>query len=133
MLQLPTVILHHQTLAGCHYDWLWLDPVSRKHLEGYRIPCSPDQWLSRQSFLCEPLLPHRLAYLDYQGLLTGGRGKVLQVSKGTVQGGRIGDVGWDWQVALTGSHATSQSLRVRVWPISDQHWRCAVSHTSCSI
>jgi hypothetical protein len=123
MLQLPTVILHHQTFAGSHYDWLWLDPATRDRLLGYRVPCAPNQWLARKSFLLEPLAPHRLAYLTYQGLITGERGRVIRVAKGIVRGNRIGDVGWDWQVHVHAPKATADALRVRIMPTNCQHCR----------
>ena len=123
MLKLPTVILHHQVHTGSHYDWLWLDPVSRDHLTGFRIPCPPNQWAERQSFLAEPLEPHRLAYLTYQGKVSGRRGRVLQVAKGYVSGHAIGDVGWDWQIQVTGMQTDIQVLRVRILPESNVRWR----------
>lgn len=116
MLQIPTVILHHLTVAGSHYDWLWLDPQSGDHLAGYRVPYPPSQWQPHQSFLAEPLPPHRLAYLTYQGHISGERGSVVQVARGTLAGNRIGKVGWDWLVHLHGSHALPRTQRVRILP-----------------
>ena len=123
MLQLPTVILHHQTLAGSHYDWLWLDPVTRDQLLGFRIPCPPNQWLSLGSFLMQPLAPHRLTYLTYQGIISGKRGRVMQIAKGHAKGWPIGQHGWDWQLHLT----ESQIVRARILPIHQNLWQAKVS------
>lgn len=124
MLKLPTVILYHQTASGSHYDWLWLDPVSSKHLLGVRVPCPPNQWVLRQSFLAQPLAPHRLAYLTYQGKVSGDRGSVVQVAKGFVLGQAIGEAGWDWQLKLK---SDCDPMRLRLTPVSDRRWRCCVT------
>ncbi|MAX22918.1 MAG: hypothetical protein CMJ19_00320 [Phycisphaeraceae bacterium] len=127
MLKLPTVILHHQTVHGSHYDWLWLDPVSRDQLLGIRIPHPPDQWQAHSSFNAQPLAPHRIAYLTYQGKVSNGRGSVLQVARGYVQGNRIGKVGWDWQVQLTGSHAPQIQPSVRILATNKTLMRCTIN------
>lgn len=141
MLKLPTVILHHKTLAGTHYDWLWLDPVTRDQLQGFRIPYPPSQWQSKGSFLATPLPPHRLIYLNYQGKIANHRGSVTQVAKGTVQGHRIGQVGYDWQLLpspgtpgifnpltgqLKGSDPVSRCPRVRIMPIHAMLYRVTI-------
>ncbi len=126
MLQLPTVILHHQTVHGSHYDWLWLNPDTRDELLGIRIPHPPDQWQAHTSFNAQPLAPHRLTYLTYQGKVSNGRGSVIQVAKGHVLGNRIGKVGWDWQVHLQGSHAPQSQPNVRVFAITPSLIRCTI-------
>jgi len=123
MLQLPTVILHHQTLAGSHYDWLWLDSVTRDQLLGFRLALPPSQWESQKSLLMQPLPPHRLIYLTYQGPISGGRGQVTQVAKGHVKGWPIGQHGWDWQLHITRSKTTKPIARIRIMPIDQNLWQ----------
>jgi hypothetical protein len=124
MLKLPTVILHHTTIAGSHYDWLWLDPQNDEQLLGIRVPHPPNHWHLYPSFTAQPLKPHRLAYLTYQGKISKGRGSVVQVARGYVQGNRIGKVGWDWRVQLHGASPAQSGLRLQLKPISPRFWRC---------
>ena len=137
MLKLPTVILHHKTFTGTHYDWLWLDPVTRNHLQGFRIPYPPNQWQNQGAFLATPLPPHRLIYLNYQGKIANHRGSVTQIAKGFVQGNRIGQVGYDWQLfkvsgtfsvdpKLKGSDPVSIMPRIRLMPIHNKRWRVTI-------
>ncbi len=83
MLKLPTVILEHTTRTGRHYDWLLADPTNPAGpLWTARTMVSPLHWMQAKCWDLEPIQPHRRAYLDYQGPISGGRGRVIQVDRG---------------------------------------------------
>ena len=83
------VILHHETPPGSergsHYDFMLQrgDVLATWALE--RVP------LAGETVAALKLPDHRLAYLDYEGLLTGGRGTVRRVEAGTYQVEREAD------------------------------------------
>lgn len=88
MLEQPTVLLHHATQAGSHYDWLMGDPgpgsvgdVGAK-LWTARIALPSEQWAAAGWFELLMLPPHRRAYLTYQGPISDGRGWVRRVDEG---------------------------------------------------
>lgn len=74
------VILHHETPPGyprpSHYD-LMLE--CGESLRTWALPCLPKV---DAEIVAEELAPHRLAYLDYEGAVSAGRGKVTRVAAG---------------------------------------------------
>ena len=71
------VILTHDH-PMLHWDLL-LEDVSAGHLLTWRLLQEPD---SVTTIPAEPLSPHRLAYLDYEGPVSGNRGTVAQWDAG---------------------------------------------------
>ena len=88
MPKLPTVVLHHQTAVGAHYDWLLSDPdlagsdAPEHCLWAARTEYPSGDWPMLGSFCLEPLPRHRRRYLTYQGPLGQGRGEVKRVDQG---------------------------------------------------
>lgn len=86
MKPLPTVILHHVTPQGSHYDWLmtypYSFPQSAPGLWTARIDHPPTHWRIGQRLTLTPLPDHRPHYLHYQGPISGGRGHVRRVAQG---------------------------------------------------
>jgi hypothetical protein len=88
-----TVILRHNLPDGAwHRDWLLempdagVDPDART-LHAFRIgpeAASPDDPAARE-FLAEPMPPHRRAYLDFEGPLSGDRGAVRRIASGRIE------------------------------------------------
>jgi len=95
---------HSETPAprhrGEHYDWMFA-------VDGVLLTWASEQWLAATvaaGVAALQLPPHRLAYLDYEGEVSGDRGTVQRVEAGThrllqaaadryefaVQGGRTG-------------------------------------------
>jgi hypothetical protein len=72
------VILDHDYPAP-HFD-LMLEHEGR--LRTWRIHGPPD---SDSDLAAEPLGDHRIAYLDYEGPVSGGRGRVVRWDAGTYQ------------------------------------------------
>lgn len=100
MHALRTAVLEHTTDHGVHHDWLIEDPaLPDPHAPGARlwtarVPAPPCDWPRCMRLELEVIPPHRRAYLDYQGPISGGRGRVRRVAAGLCTpllwtGGRI--------------------------------------------
>jgi hypothetical protein len=127
MKKLPTVLLHHTTPTGSHYDWMLLDPQDADDdqvdhaLWTARCPHPADAWLGLEKFDLEALPPHRRCYLTFQGPLTGDRGHVQQV-----------DQGWFTPSLWTATqihlelHLQSGDFLVQLLLIRDNRWQAEV-------
>lgn len=77
------VLLYHQFPAGhaevSHYD-LMLE--AEENLRTWRLDQPPDML---QPVRGTPNFPHRLAYLDYEGEVSGDRGSVTRIDRGEYQ------------------------------------------------
>jgi len=83
MLKLPTVILEHLTRSGRHFDWLLADPNDPQGMLWTARTLVPvSAWMTARQWMIDPIQPHRRVYLNYQGPLTGSRGRVIQRSRG---------------------------------------------------
>lgn len=86
MLRVPTALLLHTTPDGRHYDWLvgtaeyGVDPQAR--LWTARVAHPSEAWRGLGCFDLAVIAPHRRVYLDYQGLVSGGRGGVTRLDRG---------------------------------------------------
>ena len=77
----PSVILRHDTPdGGWHFDWMIL--LENARLLTFRVDERPDQ--ASTAFEAIRLADHRAAYLDFEGELTDGRGRVTRVARGEV-------------------------------------------------
>ena len=74
------VILRHETPAsyqrGSHFDLMFEQGEGLRTWSLERLPAP------RESVIAERLPDHRLAYLDYEGEVSGDRGTVVQVDAG---------------------------------------------------
>lgn len=84
------ILRHTLPDASWHYDWL----VERSGIEkvptwrtGHTRPDDP----GGDSFEGERIGDHRALYLDYEGEVSGGRGRVERVASGEVVDGAWGD------------------------------------------
>jgi hypothetical protein len=88
MLRVPTALLLHQTPRGRHHDWLiatpgyLTDPGSG--LWTARVTAPSRCWRERGLIDLDEAPPHRRAYLDYQGPISAGRGRVVRIDRGSV-------------------------------------------------
>ena len=77
------VILHHVLPAGSdradHFD-LMLEPEAGGQLLTWELPEFP---LIGKEYIVRQLAPHRPAYLDYEGPISGERGEVKRAAVGT--------------------------------------------------
>lgn len=74
------VVLLHTGYGPDHYD-LMLDRDGASPLETYRCP----RWPVEAGDRAVRLPDHRRVYLDYEGPISGGRGKVARVEAGTFE------------------------------------------------
>jgi hypothetical protein len=83
------VILEHRHRGGRHFDWLFEHPDWPRGLHAPlwagRVERGPGAWSEHERLTVVPLPPHRRVYLDRQGVLTGGRGRVRRVASGWVR------------------------------------------------
>jgi hypothetical protein len=71
------VILHHDSPRGEHFDFML---EAGDVLKTWALPRAPAAGVDMD---CEALADHRLAYLDYEGLISGDRGGVTRWDGGT--------------------------------------------------
>ncbi len=70
-------ILCHDGPRGRHWDFLLEGPAA---LRSWALPQLPQ---AGAELICEALPDHRLAYLDYEGSISDGRGTVARLDRGT--------------------------------------------------
>ena len=74
------VLFHAHPSEGNHYDLMIEDGAT---LATWRIEQPPDSLAGDQSIACQPIDDHRLAYLEYEGPVSGNRGHVTRHDAGT--------------------------------------------------
>ncbi|MFM9996414.1 MAG: hypothetical protein ACKVU4_11520 [Phycisphaerales bacterium] len=80
-----TVLLRHDLPDGsAHYDWMIQRPGGPgATLVAFRVTERIDAGVA--AFVAERIGDHRAAYLDYEGEVSGGRGRVTRVAEGEVE------------------------------------------------
>lgn len=81
------VILRHDSPRGLHFDFLL---EMGQALKTWALPQPPESGIE---MTCEVLPDHRLAYLDYEGPVSGDRGSVTRWDRGTYEIQRQNDTG----------------------------------------
>jgi hypothetical protein len=90
---LRTVVLRHDLPNGSfHYDWMLERPAGprgaggadERRLMTFRTGVRPDDPAS-SGFEAERIGDHRVAYLTFEGELSGGRGAVSRVAEGVYE------------------------------------------------
>jgi hypothetical protein len=80
-----TVLLRHDLRDGSsHYDWMVARPDAPDRLLSFRVLEQIDSG-EVVDFLAEPIGDHRADYLDYEGEVSGGRGRVSRVAEGELE------------------------------------------------
>ena len=90
------VVLHHTGVGEPHFDLMF---EQARSLATWRSPC-PLREIADQPVPVTHIGDHRLAYLDYEGALSGGRGRVERIERGTFMGKQIEND--DWHLVITG-------------------------------
>lgn len=85
------VLLEHATSAGVHWDLMIEDGVT---LATWRLAEAPTRERT-EPIAAERIGPHRLAYLDYEGPISGERGHVRRCDRGEVRVVRRGVTAWE--------------------------------------
>jgi hypothetical protein len=107
------VVLRHDSPQGVHYD-LMLEVGG-----GLRTWSLPEPPVAGVEFECRLLADHRLAYLDYEGPISGGRGTVTRWDRGTYEIQQQSDC--QWAVALAGEKLTADAILSRL--AAADRWR----------
>ena len=100
------VILRHDDPRGGHFDFML---EVGEVLKTWALAQMPEPGVE---IACEALADHRLAFLDYEGALSGGRGTVARWDCGTYSVQSQNDV--EWVVHLAGKHISGQTILRRI-------------------
>mgnify|MGYP001473011401 CR=1 FL=1 len=113
------VLLRHELPdSSWHFDWMLERPVTRldRRLLTFRLEQRPD-FAPGARFTGLRLGDHRAAYLDFEGEVSGGRGRVRRVDAGQLL--RLSDDGGTLECqVLVGPHARlirGQAARGTAW------------------
>lgn len=86
MKPLPLTLLEHTAAGGRHYDLLVRDPTApdaaEHRLWAARVALPTDQWAGARRLRLTALPMHRARYLDDQGPIAGGRGRIRRIDRG---------------------------------------------------
>jgi hypothetical protein len=108
------VILRHDSPRGEHFDFML---EAGGVLKTWALPDAPEAGVEMN---CEALADHRLAYLDYEGPISGDRDAVARWDCGTYtiesQNGR------EWAVMLAGGKLAGRAT-LRCSADNPQRWR----------
>ena len=107
-------ILRHDGPPALHFDLL-LEMGGK--LKTWALPLPPAPGVE---IICEALPDHRLAYLDYEGPLSAGRGTVTRWDRGTYRTEHQSDV--ELAVELSGAKLTGRATLSEL-PDRPGHWR----------
>ena len=99
------VILRHEAPQSTHFD-LMLE--TEAVLRTWSLPQPPE---NATAFECELLADHRTAYLDYEGVVSGGRGVVSRWDRGVYSVERQDDA--EWIVELSGEKIAGRAVLLR--------------------
>ena len=91
------VILRHAEPAGAHYDLMLREGDA---LATWRVDANPAEMIVGEIARATTLPAHRLAYLEYEGPISGDRGSVQRVDRGRYEG--HSSDGGGFAVELTG-------------------------------
>ncbi|MHC4948639.1 MAG: hypothetical protein ACYTG1_10300 [Planctomycetota bacterium] len=100
----PTVQLLHEQARGSHIDWLiGRDPEGRRPLVTFRAAGRIDELAAGERTALEPVADHRPVYLEYEGPISGDRGRVRRVAAGRVRRWEAGGGAWRLRVRWSGA------------------------------
>ena len=100
------VVLRHDSPRGVHFDFML---EANDVLKTWALPQPPQSGLEIE---CEALGDHRLAYLDYEGPLSGERGSVTRWDRGMYIVERQSDA--EWVIDLAGEKLTGRATLHRL-------------------
>lgn len=107
--QFRWVLLRHELPDGTwHYDWM-IEEEGNEGLVCFRVMERIDQLAPGARFEGEHLADHRRAYLEYEGQISGGRGRVSRVAAGVCDGWREGPSGGGVVIGVTKVMGTVKS------------------------
>jgi hypothetical protein len=108
------VILRHEHPAGSHYDLMF---EAGGALKTWSLPQTPE---AGRVITCQSLPDHRLAYLDYEGPISGDRGSVTRWDHGTCEIDRQSPA--CWVVELHGGELVGQATLTQQAAVDQATW-----------
>jgi len=99
------VILRHDSPRDEHFDFML---EAGDVLKTWALPHLPEAGIEMD---CEALADHRLAYLDYEGPISGERGNVTRWDRGAYTLERQSSS--EWSIMLAGERLTGKATLVR--------------------
>ncbi|MEN6457618.1 MAG: DNA polymerase ligase N-terminal domain-containing protein [Thermoguttaceae bacterium] len=112
------VILRHETAQGVHFDFML---EAEGALKTWSFAETPRQGVAVE---CHSLPDHRLAYLDYEGPISGGRGSVTCWDRGVYTVERRNEA--EWNVTLAGDRLRGIATFIRS-ASDERRWRFLLS------
>jgi hypothetical protein len=112
------VVLEHESPRGRHWDFML---ETGPALATWALPVPPD---ATDAIVAEALPDHRLAYLDYEGVISGERGVVTRWDQGTYQLLRRSET--ELAVTLAGAKLVGEASLTRL-PEAPGRWRFSYS------
>ena len=88
-MRVKYVVLRHEAVAHPHFD-LMIEAHPGGNLMTWRLP----NWPAADARTAEPLQDHRRNYLEYEGEISGGRGRVTRVEAGFCEAHQNADGQW---------------------------------------
>jgi hypothetical protein len=108
------VILKHETMYGVHFDFM-LEVGGT--LKTWSLPQPPSPGMEMDA---EALPDHRIAYLDYEGAVSGNRGTVARWDSGTYEVENQSET--ETVVRLTGEKLIARAMLRRIDP-EETRWQ----------
>ncbi len=131
MLPAATVLLRHERREDTHLDWMIDLPgfgdaeagAPRPMLTTFRCADAWPDWQRLGRVGLTALAPHRRAWLDRQGAVSGGRGRALRLGRGTVWVQTTHQHGWEMRLAWpAGPVVPAGEVRGRVIRLHEGRW-----------
>ena len=121
----PTVQLLHELADGSrHVDWLIAqDPRGREPLISFRVEERLDTLAPGQSLEARRIAEHRPRYLDYEGPISGGRGSVRRLGRGSAT---VDERPGEWRLEVVWEGKDPQRLRLEPAAAGRDCWRIEV-------
>lgn len=92
----PSVQLLHELVdESRHVDWLIATAGASGPLVCFRLPAPMEELPIGEAMVVERIADHRRVYLEYEGPVSGGRGRVARIARGTVRLSPGGDDGFE--------------------------------------
>lgn len=109
-----TVLLRHDLPDGSHhFDWLLdLAGDDSSPLTTFRLPEPLHELAPGAELSAVRIADHRRAYLDFEGPVSGDRGRVRQAARGVIRSMNRRPQRWDLAIEWAGVVAPVQSVRI---------------------
>jgi hypothetical protein len=111
--------------GSSHIDWLLArDDQAEQRLITFRLDQRVDALKPGARLNAERIADHRPMYLDYEGPISGDRGRVVRLARGTIEHWRETTETWEIEIDWRGrdGDAPPRSQRLRLREEADARW-----------